>query len=63
MSLFKKCTLNKDPKIIKMMICQPNALYPRNPSIKHSTIAHDHSKLSCKLSSAKGDSEGPMGNK
>ena len=43
-SLFKKCTYNEDPKIIKMISCQPNALCTRHPSVKPSTKVHDHLK-------------------
>ena len=63
MSLFKKCTCNEDPKLIKMMSCKPNALSNRNPNVKPSTIAHDYLKSSCKLSSAQGHCESPWENK
>ena len=61
-SLFRNCTCNEDGKL-KFIDSQHNTLGTRRPSVKPSTIAHNHLKLLCRLSSDQGHSEDHCDNK
>ena len=60
--LCRNCTYNEDGKL-KFIDSQHNTLGTRHPSVKSSTIAHNHLKLLCRLSSAQGHSEDHCDNK
>ena len=57
-----ECTLNEDNKLIKKSSLQITWT-TKLPSVKPSTMTHDHFKGSCILNSVQGHSEDPWDNK